>query len=96
MSFKIGKGQLFVALGENGGGKSTLLKLIARIYDPTEGTIFVDGRDIKTYKLQDLRRATAVLFQDYTHFPLSVRPFYHAGSQPHNVEDPGQHWFRRS
>ena len=53
-------------------GKSTVLKLINRLYDPTEGSILIDGRDIKTIKLEDLRRCISVLFQDYTHFPLSV------------------------
>ena len=45
---------------------------MARLYDPTEGTILVDGQDIKTLRLADLRRAMSILFQDYTHFPLSV------------------------
>ena len=45
---------------------------MSRIYDPTEGTIFIDDTDIKTLKLADLRRAMSILFQDYTHFPLSV------------------------
>lgn len=63
-----------VIVGKNGSGKSTILKLIARLYDPTEGEIFIDNQDIRTLKLADLRRATSVLFQDYTHFPLSVRP----------------------
>jgi ABC-type multidrug transport system fused ATPase/permease subunit len=48
------------------------LKLISRIYDPAEGTIFIDKCDIKTLRLADLRAAMSVLFQDYTHFPLSV------------------------
>ena len=56
-------------------GKSTILKLLNRLYDPTEGSILVDGRDIKTLKLADLRRCISVLFQDYTHFPLSVCQF---------------------
>ena len=43
-----------------------------RLYDPTEGTILVNGQDIKTFKLSDLRESMAVLFQDYTHFPLTV------------------------
>jgi ABC-type bacteriocin/lantibiotic exporter with double-glycine peptidase domain len=63
-----------VIIGSNGSGKSTILKLIARIYDPVEGTILVDGQDIKTLRLVDLRRAMTILFQDYTHFPLSVSP----------------------
>ncbi|KAF8494576.1 HlyB/MsbA family ABC transporter [Russula emetica] len=73
ISFKVGPGQLCVIIGSNGSGKSTILKLVARIHDPTEGTILVDGQDIKTLRLADLRRTTAILFQDYTHFPLSIR-----------------------
>lgn len=60
-------------MGFNGSGKSTILKLVARIYDATEGTIRINGRDIRDVKLDDLRRSTAVLFQDYSLFPLSVR-----------------------
>ncbi|KAN0101039.1 P-loop containing nucleoside triphosphate hydrolase protein [Tylopilus felleus] len=73
VSFKIGPGQLCIVVGANGSGKSTILKLIARIYDPTEGTIFIDDKDIKTLKLADLRRAMSILFQDYTYFPLSIK-----------------------
>ncbi|KAF7319930.1 ABC transporter related protein [Mycena kentingensis (nom. inval.)] len=73
VSFKIHQGQLCVIVGANGSGKSTILKLIARLYDPTAGEILVNGMDIRTFKLADLRRATSVLFQDYTHFPLSIR-----------------------
>ena len=57
-------------------GKSTVLKLLTRLYDPTEGQIFVDGRDIKSLRLEDLRETVAVLFQDYTLFPLSVSRDY--------------------
>ena len=49
-----------------------MLKLLLRLYDPAEGTILVNGQDIKTFKLADLRESMAVLFQDYTHFPLTV------------------------
>ncbi|KAH9164211.1 HlyB/MsbA family ABC transporter [Lactarius sanguifluus] len=73
VSFKVLSGQLCVVVGSNGSGKSTILKLVARIFDPTEGSILINGHDIKTLKLADLRRAMAILFQDYTHFPLSIR-----------------------
>jgi ABC-type multidrug transport system fused ATPase/permease subunit len=73
VSFTIGAGQLCIIVGVNGSGKSTILKLISRIYDPTEGTIFIDKCDIKTLRLADLRAAMSILFQDYTHFPLSIR-----------------------
>jgi ABC-type multidrug transport system fused ATPase/permease subunit len=49
-----------------------MLKLMLRLYDPTEGMILINGQDIKTFKLADLRESMAVLFQDYTHFPLTV------------------------
>ena len=61
-----------VIVGSNGAGKSTILKLVVRLYDPEEGAIFVGGHDIRTLKLSDLRQAISVLFQDYTLFPLSV------------------------
>ncbi|KAJ7924347.1 P-loop containing nucleoside triphosphate hydrolase protein [Mycena leptocephala] len=86
VSFKILQGQLCVIVGANGSGKSTILKLIARLYDPTEGHIFVNDQDIRTLKLADLRRATSVLFQDYTHFPLSIRDNIALGD-PSNAHD---------
>jgi ABC-type multidrug transport system fused ATPase/permease subunit len=84
-----------VIVGTNGSGKSTMLKLMLRLYDPTEGAIFVNGQDIKTLKLVDLRESMAVLFQDYTHFPLTVRLFLTRGLTTDNVcceTDQRQHW----
>jgi ABC-type sugar transport system ATPase subunit len=78
-------------------GKSTILRLIARIHDPEEGDIFIDGRNIRSLKVADLRRAISVLFQDYTHFPLSVSlsgtklPLY-LNLLGH--KDLGEHWPR--
>ncbi|VDB88528.1 unnamed protein product [Peniophora sp. CBMAI 1063] len=86
VSFNILPGQLCVIVGANGSGKSTVLKLCSRIYDPTEGSILIDGHDIRTLKLNDLRRAMAVLFQDYTHFPLSIRDNIALGS-PEDAHD---------
>ncbi|KAJ6498112.1 P-loop containing nucleoside triphosphate hydrolase protein [Mycena vitilis] len=86
VSFKILQGQLCVIVGANGSGKSTILKLIARLYDPTEGHILINDEDIRTLKLADVRRATSVLFQDYTHFPLSIRDNIALGD-PNNADD---------
>ena len=74
-SFKIERGQLCVIVGSNGSGKSTILKLIARLYDPVEGEIRINGQDIRTLRLADWRNAISVLFQDYTLFPLNVCSF---------------------
>ncbi|KAH9180369.1 P-loop containing nucleoside triphosphate hydrolase protein [Lactarius sanguifluus] len=73
VSFRVLAGQLCVIVGSNGSGKSTILKLAARIFDPIEGSILIDGHDINTLRLADIRRAMAILFQDSTLFPLSIR-----------------------
>ncbi|KAI0770936.1 P-loop containing nucleoside triphosphate hydrolase protein [Trametes elegans] len=73
VSFKVLPGQLCVIVGGNGSGKSTILKLIIRLYDPHEGQILLNGHDIRTLRLKDLRQTISVLFQDYTHFPFSIR-----------------------
>ncbi|KAJ7222600.1 P-loop containing nucleoside triphosphate hydrolase protein [Mycena pura] len=86
VSFKIQQGQLCVIVGANGSGKSTILKLIARLYDPTDGSILINDQDIRTFQLPDLRRATSVLFQDYTHFPLSIKDNIGLGD-PNNARD---------
>ncbi|KAF5332651.1 hypothetical protein D9611_005204 [Ephemerocybe angulata] len=72
VSFKIEQGQLCVIVGENGSGKSTILTLMTRIYDITEGEILLNGIDIRKLKLADVRSAISVLFQDYTLYPLSI------------------------
>ncbi|KAF9524673.1 P-loop containing nucleoside triphosphate hydrolase protein [Crepidotus variabilis] len=82
VSFKLGKGQLCVIVGNNGSGKSTILKLISRLYDPAEGQILINDIDIRTLRLSDLRRAISVLFQDYTLFPLSIRDNIALGDLP--------------
>lgn len=86
VSFKIGKGQLCVIVGTNGSGKSTLLKLMLRLYDPTEGTILVNGQDIRTLKLAGLRESMAVLFQDYAYPLLSIKDNIGLGD-PRNAHD---------
>ncbi|KNZ80019.1 Toxin RTX-I translocation ATP-binding protein [Termitomyces sp. J132] len=86
VSFKIEKGQLCIIVGANGSGKSTVLKLIARLYEPESGEILIDGKNIKRLKLDHLRRAISVLFQDYTHFPLSIKENIGLGD-PKNAAD---------
>ncbi|KAF7299632.1 ABC transporter ATP-binding protein [Mycena chlorophos] len=72
VSFSIKSGQLVVLVGSNGSGKSTIVKLLARLYDTISGEILVDGTDIKEYLIADLRAATASLTQDHHLYPLSL------------------------
>jgi ABC-type multidrug transport system fused ATPase/permease subunit len=68
LSCLIRPGQLVVIVGANGSGKTSLTKLLTRLYEPTSGTVLVDGRPAKSFKLRDLRRATATLSQDHQLF----------------------------
>ena len=72
MSFKIKAGQLAVIVGINGSGKSSLVKLFNRLYDPSEGQILIDGRPLPSYRLADVRKAMAILCQDHQPYPLTL------------------------
>src|SRR5262249_47572709 len=55
-------------IGENGAVKTPLVKLLARLYDPTVGEILLDGVDLREYDVDDLRREIGVIFQDYMRY----------------------------
>jgi len=63
-------GERVALVGENGAGKTTITKLLARLYDPTEGKITLDGVDLKDYDLASLRHAIAVIFQDFVRYDM--------------------------
>jgi ATP-binding cassette subfamily B protein len=65
-------GQIVTIVGPNGAGKSTLVKLLCRFYDPNEGSVEMDGLNLKSMAMEDLRRQIAVLFQSPVHFNASV------------------------
>jgi ABC-type multidrug transport system fused ATPase/permease subunit len=73
VSFSIKAGQLVVIVGPNGSGKSTVVKILNRLYNPTSGEVLVDGQPMGSYRISDLREATADLTQDHTLYPLSIR-----------------------
>ena len=72
VSFTMKAGQLVIIVGENGSGKTSTVSLLNRMVDPTSGEIFVDGRPITSYRIEELRRGSAILCQEYHHYPLSV------------------------
>lgn len=73
LSFKL-EGKTSLALvGHNGAGKTTIIKLLFRLYDPTEGEIFLNGRNIKDYNLKAYRGLFAAAFQDYKVFALTIK-----------------------
>ena len=73
LSLKINKGELIALVGENGAGKSTLVKLLLRFYDVQNGSVKIDGIDLKDIDPEHLRSRIGVLFQDYAQYELSVR-----------------------
>lgn len=63
-------GERVALVGENGAGKTTITKLIARLYEPTEGRVLLDGRDLREYDLISLRNTIGVIFQDFVRYDM--------------------------
>lgn len=72
-SLQIRPGEKIALVGESGGGKTTVMKLIGRFYDPTEGGIFLDGLPIRELPLGELRRAIGFVFQETYLFGTTIR-----------------------
>ncbi len=72
LSLKINVGGKLAIVGKNGAGKSTFIKLLCRLYDPTEGEILLNGIDIRKYDFDEYRRIFAVVFQDFELYPMPV------------------------
>ena len=73
LNFELRPGQRVALIGENGQGKTTFVKLITRLYDPTEGQILLDGIDLREYDLEDLHREMGVIFQDFMRYEMTAR-----------------------
>jgi ATP-binding cassette subfamily B protein len=73
VNFSISQNEKVALVGLNGAGKSTIVKLLLRYYDPTEGRILVNGTDIRKYDLKEYRRHFSVMFQDYANYAFTIR-----------------------
>jgi ATP-binding cassette subfamily B protein len=79
----IPKGQSLALVGENGAGKTTFIKLLSNLYQPTEGSVLLDGRDLRTWEEGQLRRRIGVIFQDFNEYQLALRENVAFGSVEH-------------
>ena len=77
------KGQSLALVGENGAGKTTFIKLLAGLYRPTEGRVLLDGRDLKDWGDEELRKRIGVIFQDFNQYQLLLRENVAFGSVDH-------------
>lgn len=72
LDFTLKAGETLALVGENGAGKTTVVKLLARLYDPDEGRILLDGRDLRDYDVDALRGSMGVIFQDFVRYNLTA------------------------
>ena len=85
LNLKLSPGERLAVVGLNGSGKTTMVKLLCRLYDPTEGDILLDGVNIKEYDYEQYIALFSVVFQDYAIFPIwlgqnvAAREMYDAG-----------------
>ncbi|MBI2302673.1 MAG: ABC transporter ATP-binding protein [Armatimonadetes bacterium] len=73
VSFRLRPAESVALVGRNGAGKTTVVKLLARLYDPIEGQILLEGRELREYDIKALRQCFGVIFQDFVRYALTAR-----------------------
>ncbi len=73
LNFHFRPGERVALIGENGEGKTTIVKLLTRLYDPVEGQVLLDGVDLREYNLEDLYTQVGVIFQDFMRYEMTAR-----------------------
>lgn len=81
-SYTFPAGECIALVGHNGAGKTTIVKLLARLYEPTAGQILIDDLPIEKYDLEDLRKHVGIIFQDFVEYEMSVRENIGFGNLP--------------
>lgn len=72
LNLQIDLGERIALVGENGQGKTTIVKLLARLYDPASGRILLDGVDLRDYSVEDLHSQIGVIFQDFVRYEMTA------------------------
>jgi ATP-binding cassette subfamily B protein len=72
LNLRFNQGERLALIGENGQGKTTIVKLLTRLYDPTDGQILLDGVDLREYDLDDYTGQIAVIFQDFVRYDMTA------------------------
>jgi ATP-binding cassette, subfamily B, bacterial len=88
-NFTLAPGERIALIGENGQGKTTVVKLITRLYDPTEGQILLDGVDLREYDIASLHAEIGVIFQDFMRYEMTAKENIAVGriEVPHTQEE---------
>lgn len=88
-NFTLEPGERVALIGENGQGKTTVVKLITRLYDPTEGEILLDGVDLREYDPASLHAEIGVIFQDFMRYEMTARENISVGriEVPHTADE---------
>ncbi len=73
LDLRIEPAERIALIGENGQGKTTIVKLLTRLYDPTSGRILLDGNDLRDYSIEDLHSQIGVIFQDFMRYEMTAR-----------------------
>ena len=72
LNFNLQAGETLALVGENGAGKTTIVKLLTRLYDPDEGRITIDGIDLREMRIEDIHAHIGVIFQDFIRYSLTA------------------------
>jgi len=88
VDLRIRPGEVTALVGPNGSGKTTIVKLLCRLYDPQQGRVTYDGVDLRAVRIADLRRGIGVIFQDFARYQLTARENIWVGNIALDRQDP--------
>jgi ATP-binding cassette subfamily B protein len=88
VNIDIRPGEIVALVGRNGSGKTSLTKLLCRLYDPDSGHIAIDGIDLRQFALEDLRHQISVIYQDFGRYHMTARENIRLGSPELRPDDP--------